>query len=105
MDKLFLSIGARIREERKKSGLTQEDLADMAGISNNFVSFIETGQKVASIMTLKKIADALKIPMGALFSNIPYNNEKKGGCKINCVNPLFLHAAFRGTLSPNIIAN
>ncbi|MGJ5178133.1 helix-turn-helix domain-containing protein [Bradyrhizobium oligotrophicum] len=46
---------------RKKRDLTQAALAEAAGISQAFLSEIESGQKPGTAATLKKIADALQI--------------------------------------------
>ncbi len=77
MKNLFQILGKRIRDERQKRGLTQERLAEIAGISNNFVSYIETGKKVASLKTIKKIADALETPLTELFKGIPQQKKAK----------------------------
>ena len=47
-------IGKRIREERINRGLTQEQLAEQADISLNFMSLIENGKNM-SVQTLLKI--------------------------------------------------
>ena len=75
MKNIFEILGKRIKTERQKRGLTQEGLAEAAGISNNFVSYIENGKKTASINTVKKIADVFEMPISKLFSEIPL--EKK----------------------------
>jgi DNA-binding XRE family transcriptional regulator len=54
-------IGCRIKEEREKSGITQEDLANAAGLTQSHVSRLETGQHSPAWRTLEKIAEALKI--------------------------------------------
>lgn len=70
MKNLFEILGKRIKEERKKRGLTQERLAELAGISNNFISYIESGRKTASLKTIKKIADILELPLSELFEGV-----------------------------------
>lgn len=68
MDTIYRSVGKRIREERRKLKLTQEELAEKADISANFLGHIERGTKRTTLNTLKKIADVLQIPMGLLFA-------------------------------------
>ena len=63
-------LGKRIKEERKKRGLTQEKLAELSGISNNFISYIESGNKNASLKTIKRITDTLQITLSDLFSEM-----------------------------------
>lgn len=55
------TIGKNVAELRKKAGITQEDLAGMAEIDRSYLSEIENGHKNMSILSLLKIAEALKI--------------------------------------------
>jgi len=55
-----------VRELRKKRGLTQEVLSGLASIARSHLSMIESGDKVASVETLWKIASALDMPLSAL---------------------------------------
>jgi DNA-binding XRE family transcriptional regulator len=52
---------------RRKRELTQAALADAAGISQAFLSEIESGHKPGTAATLKKIADALRITVDDLI--------------------------------------
>ncbi len=52
-------IGAKIRLERKKSGLTLEQLARKVGISAITLQRIETGKSSPSVITLSEIANAV----------------------------------------------
>jgi DNA-binding XRE family transcriptional regulator len=54
-------VSQRIREERRKAGLTQEVLAERAGIPQSHVSRLENGQHSPTSMTLERIADALGV--------------------------------------------
>ena len=58
-----MTVGQRIREARKKAGLTQKELADKLGISYVGVSHWENGQRNPKLSTLARIADALSIPV------------------------------------------
>jgi len=68
-------VGGRIREERQRAGLTMEKLAELAGISTSFVAYIETRGKKASLETIEKVANALRIPVADLFRTIPGPNK------------------------------
>ena len=71
MDKnVYDIIGDRVREERKRAGLTIERLAEKTGISTSFLAYIETKKKKASLETVEKLAKALRIPMSDLFKTI-----------------------------------
>lgn len=67
METIYRLVGKRTREERKRLKLTQEELAEKADITANFLGHIERGTKRPTLNTLKKIADVLQIPMAALF--------------------------------------
>ena len=58
----FKMIGKRIRRQRKKSKLTQEQLAEKIERSASFVGHIERGTRKMSIETLCEIALALDCP-------------------------------------------
>ena len=53
------NIGKQIKERRDTLGLTQPDLAEMAGISKNTLYKIETGQGNPTLNVLHKIAEIL----------------------------------------------
>ncbi|CAM3784275.1 helix-turn-helix domain-containing protein (plasmid) [Agrobacterium radiobacter] len=54
----------RIRHDRQ---MTQEELADLSGISARYVGAIERADKSASVTVLGKISDALGIEPGDLL--------------------------------------
>lgn len=57
----MVSIGDNIRKYRKIKNITQKELGETIGISNTYLSDIETGRTNPSIKTLKKIAKGLGI--------------------------------------------
>lgn len=65
----YKEIGLKIAYYRKKKGYTQTQLAEMVGISSNYLSLIERGNKWQSysMETLFKIAEALEITVSELF--------------------------------------
>lgn len=62
-------VGKRISEQRKKCGYTQEQLADMVGVSAQAVSKWENGHNLPDIDNLLVIADCLKLPYAALLED------------------------------------
>ena len=60
-------LGQRFRQQRKRRGLTIEQLAEMIGLSKNYVSLIERGQKLPSMATLIKIVNSLHISADVLL--------------------------------------
>ncbi len=63
--------GKKVREIRRIQGVSQESLADLAGIDRTYISDIENGKRNVSIETIFKIADALETPVVKFFE---FNN-------------------------------
>ena len=57
----YQDLGRRIRDCRKSKKMTQEQLAEMTGISASFLGHIERGSRVASIDTLVALCNALNV--------------------------------------------
>jgi len=53
-----LNIGDLIRKERKKAGLTQDELASRIGTSKYYISRVENNKSDIELLTLKKIVEA-----------------------------------------------
>lgn len=54
-------LGENIRKERKRQLLTIEQLAEKAGITDNFLGKIERGEGMPSLQTIDRIACALNV--------------------------------------------
>ena len=63
---LSKKICLKVKLERLKRGLSQEDLALTAGLSRNAIWKIETGRVSPTIDTLEKIAQALEMDFATL---------------------------------------
>lgn len=67
IDEIDKKVGLNIRLERVKRGISQEVLADMAGIARSTMGIIERGEQSPSLQTVAKVANALQIDMYKLF--------------------------------------
>lgn len=67
--KLLADVGHRIRETRAAQGLSLEQLARLTGISGPALSLIETGKRDPRLTTMKRIADALRVPLAKLIAD------------------------------------
>ena len=76
MENTQKALGKKISEMRKLRGHTQEELAEMVGLSPNFIGYLERGKQVPSIKTLKKIASALGVTIGWFFYSIENHRYK-----------------------------
>ena len=66
----FSLVAQRIAAVRKTKGITQEDLAALAGISPTHMSVIERGVKMPNLGTFGSIANALNVSADALLLDI-----------------------------------
>lgn len=63
------SIGERIRQERKKQGLTMAQLGENMGISGSLVGRYERGEENPKVKTIERFADALGVEFRDLISD------------------------------------
>jgi transcriptional regulator with XRE-family HTH domain len=56
-------FGAVVRETREAQRISQEDLAQRAGLHRTYVSMIERGRRTASLAVVEKLAAALGTSM------------------------------------------
>lgn len=61
-------LGRRIATLRKRSGFTQEQFAEAAGYSVEFISLIERGMNSPTVAGIERIAKVLKVEAKVLFS-------------------------------------
>jgi len=62
------ALGQRIRELRDAKGWSQERLAEAAYLDRSYLAGIERGLRNPSVRSLLKVAGALKVRIGELFS-------------------------------------
>jgi len=63
-----IDVGARLKAQRVRAGLTQRDLAGMAGVTNGMISMIEQNKHSPSVATLNRLTDALGLSFAEFFS-------------------------------------
>jgi transcriptional regulator with XRE-family HTH domain len=56
-------VGERIRERRRELGLSLQALAERAGLTASFLSLVEREQNSPSLESLRRIAEALDVPI------------------------------------------
>ena len=66
----FHAFADRLRELRVKRGLTQQQLADRAGIAYRSIQYFETGKRAPQFATIEQLANALDVPAGELRAAI-----------------------------------
>ena len=66
-DEHIVAFGQRVREARKEKGISQEKLAELAGIDRSYMGNIERGEKNVTLKKVYEICDALEINVKDLF--------------------------------------
>lgn len=75
----LLAAGREIRRHRQAAGLSQEQLAERAGLHRNYIGLMERGQRNAALTTLLSIAAALDMSLSELFVALPKSNNSGDG--------------------------
>ena len=71
------SLGAIVQRHRKKSGLSRERLAEIAGVGKTVIYDIEHGKDSVRYTTVRKVLDALNIKV-RFISPLEENPDEKG---------------------------
>jgi len=67
---ILLQFGNKVRQERIKRNLSQEELAEKVGVHRTYMGMIERAEKNITLLNIEKIANALDLPLSKLFLNI-----------------------------------
>ena len=63
-------FGKRIRKRRLELGISQEKLADLAGLHRTYVGSVERGERNVSFLNILRLAKALKEDPGKLMAGL-----------------------------------
>ena len=77
---IYEKVGMRVKEARKKSGLTQEDLAEKVGVSATYISSIERGLSFPRGEVLVGILNALNVSSDLVFCDVVAASLKQRSC-------------------------
>lgn len=64
-----MDIGENLKKIRKDKKMTQEDFGKLVGLSSNTVQRYESGKRQPNVEIIKKIADALEVPISLILFN------------------------------------
>lgn len=98
-----MSIGKRIRINRKLNDLTMKELGDMVGISVQGIGNYERGDREPSLKILNLICEALDITLTDLLDDETHQNDEFN--IIACPHPLDLDADLIDSLIRNMMQN
>ena len=65
---LLMSFGKNVRALRKRQKLTQEQLAERAGLHRNYISQVERGRQSVTLTVIDRLARALGVKPAKLLS-------------------------------------
>lgn len=68
--KILTQFGDKVRQERRKKGWSQEELANHAGLHRTYIGMIERAEKNITLENIAKIAQALGLEVVDLFKKI-----------------------------------
>ncbi|MEW5985085.1 MAG: helix-turn-helix transcriptional regulator [Chloroflexota bacterium] len=78
-DQVQIDFGQRVREFRRRLGLSQEDFAFECGLDRTYVSQVEQGKRNISLRNIKAMADALRVSIAELFPTSSEPSETSAG--------------------------
>ena len=64
------TIGKNIRKYRLMKKFRQEDLAEKAGLTTNYIGMVERGEKIPSLETFIKILNALEVSSDMVLADV-----------------------------------
>jgi len=67
MDNIRETFAKNLRENRRKCGLTQGQLAEKAEVSTHYIALIELARNIPKVDTIERLANALNIEIYELF--------------------------------------
>ena len=70
MDEILVKFGEKVRKERKRKGLSQEKLAEIADVHRTYIGMIERAEKNITLVNITKIASALNLTIEELFKDV-----------------------------------
>jgi len=64
---ILIKFGEKVREERAKLGLSQEELAARAGVHRTYIGMIERAEKNITLENIQKVCEALNLKIRDFF--------------------------------------
>lgn len=75
MENIKQKVGERIKFFRNKEKVSQEELANRAGMARGFISGVETGKRNITVETLGKILNVLKVNYQEFFNQEMFGDK------------------------------
>lgn len=69
---ILLEFGNKVREERQKQSMSQEDFADLVGVHRTYIGMIERGEKNITLENIQRISKALNLKIEDLLKGVDH---------------------------------
>jgi len=69
-EEILVEFGKKVREERRKQRLSQEQLAEIAGLHRTYIGMIERAERNITLENINRICRALSVDLSAMFKDI-----------------------------------
>ena len=67
---ILIKFAKRVREERKKLGLSQEEFAAKSGFHRTYIGMIERAERNITLSNIDKLAKALRLSISTLLKGL-----------------------------------
>lgn len=64
---ILIKFGKNVREKRVGQGLSQEELAELAGVHRTYIGMIERAEKNITLRNIERVANALNLTSDELL--------------------------------------
>lgn len=75
--RLLAVFSANVRRLRHDAGLTQEELAERAGVHRTYVGMLERSEKNVTLYNVERFADALQVEASVLLEDFKSRRSKR----------------------------
>lgn len=69
-EQILIRFGNRVREERHRQGLSQEQLAEKAGLHRTYIGMVERAEKNITLGNVDRICRALAVDLSKMFEDL-----------------------------------
>ena len=69
-DQALVKLGEKVRALRDRQGISQEELAHLAGLDRTYVGGVERGERNLTILSSLKICGALEVSLSTLVEGV-----------------------------------
>jgi transcriptional regulator with XRE-family HTH domain len=94
------TLGDRLRRLRREHSLTQEELAQASGVSQEMIAKTEQGRRHPRLTVLAKFADALDVPLSELIDDRPRLDGAREGASVLALRDVLLSPSLLPGVDP-----